>query len=306
MAASACGGDGDLEGADPSDTTTAAAGNGTDEGNGVGDGLETDLDGLDTDPTFDGPITVAVPNSPGTLTTGGRQRVMTALIGDGPNAFLGGPDQPVVVRFEHVDGDTVGEVEGAWLTTNAAALGLYVTYYEFPAAGLWEVIVSADGEDLGAALIEVTEESAVPNIGDPAPKSVTPTGTTVAELAAISTDPEPDPSLYDLTIADAVTNGRPTVIVFATPAFCQTALCGPTLETVKAAGAGRDDIDLVHIEPFDLELAPQGTLQPIGPMADWGLVTEPWVFVVDADGLVSATFEGIIGQEELEAALAVL
>ncbi len=93
------------------------------------------------------------------------------------------------------------------------------------------------------------------------------------------------------------------MVAFATPAFCQTALCGPTLEAVKGAAAGRDGSDVVHVEPFDLDLAPRGVLEPIPSMFDWGLVTEPWVFVIDADGVVAATFEGIIGQAEIEAAI---
>ncbi|MGB5759538.1 MAG: hypothetical protein WBM50_21670 [Acidimicrobiales bacterium] len=263
---------------------------------------------VDDDPVsapsgFEGQLTVVVPNSPGTLSVNGSQRVMTALVGDGPNAFLGSPAQPVSVRFDPVDGEGAGEVEGTWLTTNASSLGLYVAYFDFASPGLWEITVVAEGQDLGTALVEVVEDSTVPNIGDPAPPSLTATGTTPEEIAAISTDPEPDPALYDLTIADAVGNGRPTVVAFATPAFCQTALCGPTLGMVKAATEGRADIDVVHVEPFDLELAPGGTFEPVPTMAEWGLVTEPWVFVVDADGLVAATFEGIMGQPELEAAI---
>lgn len=296
VAAACSGGDDAGSAGDDTEPTTLANVDG-DDGQAGGD------DGLDRPAAFEGDLTVVVPNSPGTLSTSGRQRVMTALIGAGPNAYLGGPDSPVTVRFEQVDGDAVGEVQGEWLTTNASALGLYVSQFEFAGAGLWEVYVSADGVELGAALIEVVADSTVPNIGDPAPPSQTPTGFTPDEIAAISTDPDPDPELYDLSIDEAIANGRPTVIAFATPAFCQTALCGPTMEFVRAATAGRDDIDVVHVEPFDLELAPQGTLEPIPPMFDWGLVTEPWVFVVDADGLVTATFEGIIGQAEVEAAI---
>ena len=254
---------------------------------------------------LDAGLTVLVPNSPGAITTSGTQRVMTALLAQGTaNGFVGGDDQPVTVRFDSVDGDTVGEVDGTWLTTDASPLGLYVTYYDFDVAGLWEVTVFGDGEDLGTTLIEVLDESPIPNVGDPAPATDSLTGFTAEEIATISTDLNPDPSFYDLTIAEAVANGQPTVIAFVTPAFCQTALCGPTLDTVKAAAAGRDDLDVVHVEPFDLGLAPQGVLDPLPSMDDWGLVTEPWVFVIDADGLVSASFEGIIGQAELETAVA--
>ncbi len=249
-------------------------------------------------------VTVVVANSPGTLGARGRQRVMAALIGDGPNDFLGGPDRPVTLRFSAVDAELTGEAEGDWLTTNASALGLYVASFEFDKAGLWEVTVVADGSEVGGTLIEVVDQSSVPGVGDSAPPTPTPTGSSAAEIAAITTDPEPDADFYDLSLDAAVLNGRPTVAVFATPAFCQTALCGPTIEFVKAAVDGRADLDVVHIEPFDLELAPQGVLEPIPVMADWGLATEPWVFVIDADGIVQASFEGIIGQAELERAIA--
>lgn len=295
LVAAACGG-----GDDPSDeladnTTSTTAG--ADDG---GVGGADDPGALE----FSSDLTVLVANTAGTLTTSGSQRVMTALVGAGPNSFFGGPDDPVSVRFEPVNGDTVGEVEGTWLTTNASALGLYVTYYQFDQPGVWEVTVFGDGIDLGATLIEVVAESAVPRIGDPAPQSETLTGVTADEIAAISTDLQPDPTFYDLTIAEAVTNGTPSVVAFVTPAFCQTALCGPTLETVKAATAGRTDLDVLHVEPFDLQLAPLGDLTPVPVMAEWGLATEPWVFVMDGNGLVTASFEGIIGQAELEAALA--
>ncbi|MEM9565823.1 MAG: hypothetical protein AAGA93_24595 [Actinomycetota bacterium] len=294
----------------PSDSSDGAAGE-TDPGaveettaDGAGDdGAEAGVDGDVPPGLVDGSVTVVVPNSPGTLSTVGQQRVMAALLGEGPNAYLGGPDVPVTVRFSSLDADLTEEVDGEWLTTDASSLGLYVAPVAFARAGLWEVTVLAGDQEVGGALIEVVEESAVPNVGDPAPATVTPTGETAEEIAAISTDPEPEAGFYDLSIDEAVANGRPTVIAFATPAFCRTALCGPTIESVKAATVDRDELDVVHVEPFDLELAPQGTLEPLPVMLDWNLLTEPWVFVVDADGLITASFEGIIGQGELERAI---
>lgn len=272
--------------------------------------------GAEAAQALEAPSAVVVANTPGTLGRGVPQRVMTALVGDGANAYLGGPDQPVTIRFTPLDAegetdldaaeggaDGAGEVEGEWLTTNATALGLYVTGFTFETAGPWRVTASSGGRELGSTVIEVVEDPVVPGIGDPVPPSATPTAAEPDEIAAISSDPDPDRRLYRLSIAEAVADGRPTVVAFATPAFCQTALCGPTLEFVKGATAGRDDLDVVHVEPYDLELAREGALEPIPTMAEWGLVTEPWVFVLDADGRVVASFEGIIGQDELEWAI---
>jgi hypothetical protein len=252
----------------------------------------------------DGGASLVVANSPGTLTTSGAQRLLVAVLGDGPNRFLGGDDQPATFELRSVGGSASGTVEGRWLSPATTDLGLYVTRFEFAEPGVWEVTIEGGGT--ASARFDVATESSVPGPGDPAPPSLTPTATTAGELAGVTTDPEPVEQLYRLSIADAVGNGRPTVIAFATPAFCQTALCGPSLEVVKAAVAGHPGIDFVHVEPFVIEAARTGTLEPVPAMAEWSLATEPWVFVVDSGGAVAASFEGVIGDDELEAALAAL
>ena len=306
LAVVGCSGSG---GPDGDDQLAAGDDPGVVTGDGDEDRAEGEGEGDVPGTLFDGSVTVVVPNSPGTLSTEGRQRVLTALVGSGPNAYLGGPDLPVTVTYAHLDladddEPVTGEVEGRWLTTPASELGLYAAPFTFERAGRWQVTVSAAGREIGRALVVVAETSVVPTVGDPAPSSVSPTGSTVEEVAAFSSDPRPELGFYDLSLDEALANGRPTVLAFATPAFCRTALCGPTLEIVKAVTADRDDIDVVHIEPFDIEQAMGGVLEPIPVMDDWGLVTEPWVFVIDADGRIAASFEGIITREELEEALA--
>ena len=115
-----------------------------------------------------------------------------------------------------------------------------------------------------------------------------------------------------MTVADAVTSGRPSVILFATPMFCQTAACGPTLDVVKGIAADyKDRITFVHVEPYALRLTDAGIqpdldadghLQPVPATVEWGLPTEPYLFVVDEDGTVAAMFEGVMGTDELRAA----
>ena len=136
---------------------------------------------------------------------------------------------------------------------------------------------------------------------DPAPRSETPTGDEFP-LAEISSDPDPDPSFYDLSLADAVADGRPTVVVFATPAFCQTAVCGPTLDIVKGMTGAHPGVDFVHVEVYT-NLDDAENLEIVPAVIEWGLPTEPWVFVVDADGIVIARFEGVISVEEISAVL---
>jgi hypothetical protein len=265
------------------------------DGAGVGDGgASTELSGVEA--------TIIIANSPGTISTKGPQRVLVALL-EAENTFLGGDDIGATIEFTAPDGGPTTQVTGQWLSTRDAPLGLYVAPVTFDRTGRWEVSVRGNE---GRAVVDVFDESVVPEVGDEAPRSETPTAEAGDDLTAISTDLEPDARLYQLSIAEAVTNGRPSVIAFATPAFCQTAVCGPTLEIVKEATDGNHDIDVVHVEPFELESARAGSLVPVETMSEWHLATEPWVFVVDADGRVTSSFEGILGREELTVAIEAL
>jgi hypothetical protein len=66
-----------------------------------------------------------------------------------------------------------------------------------------------------------------------------------------------------------------------------------------------DEANFVHVEPYDLVKARAGEALEVLPLLtdEWWLDSEPWVFVVDSSGLISAKFEGIMSYEELEAAL---
>ncbi len=56
------------------------------------------------------------------------------------------------------------------------------------------------------------------------------------------------------------------------------------------------EVNWVHVEVFtNLDLVPAVT--------EWGLPSEPWVFVVDSAGLVQGRFEGVVDEAELSALL---
>jgi hypothetical protein len=247
----------------------------------------------------------------------GRTRLVFTFVDD-QNALLAGPDIPVRARFFDLSSDPdapVVEAEAAYLDTGTGR-GLYRTTVELPCAGAWGVefeVGLPDGASRPRMVFEVRERTSTPPIGAAAPRSDSPTASTPDQLAAISTDPHPDPELYRMTIAQAVTSGRPSVIVFATPAFCQTAMCGPVLDRVKAVAAEyRGEVDFVNVEPYELQLtvnglqprlSPEGQLQPVPAALDWGLRTEPYVFVVDAAGRIAAKLEGSLDESELRAEL---
>lgn len=195
----------------------------------------------------------------------------------------------------------------------------YVAEVSFPTPGDWKAVFiteapGAPQEAIGVSF-QVAETSPTVAIGAKAPASATPTAASVGgELARVSTDTRPDPSFYELSVADALAARRPFVLVFATPAFCQSAQCGPTLDRIKAvAGSAPDEVAFINVEPYQLEftdgrlqpkLDANGQLQPVPSVVEWGILTEPWIFAVDAQGIVRGSFEGVISEDELNAAIA--
>ena len=195
----------------------------------------------------------------------------------------------------------------AWPTV----AGVFVAHPEFDVAGSWELeaeLTTDDGtEVVASSAFPVKETSSTPAIGEAAPTSVTPRVSDVGDLSLITTAGEPDPGLYTLSIHEALAENRPLVVLFATPAYCVSFTCGPQvkeLSALKDKYGGR--ANFIHVEVFkDPHLIEGG--RPTGGLVDtveeWGLPTEPWTFVVDADGIVRAKFEQYTPASVLEAAL---
>ncbi|MBM3958750.1 MAG: hypothetical protein FJ314_03115 [SAR202 cluster bacterium] len=190
------------------------------------------------------------------------------------------------------------------------ARGSYVTQFDIDRAGRWAFRVRLPRPDGTVAAIEFdTPVPPVPvtrAVGTPAPPS---RNRTVADatLEELTTGSEPDPSLYAQTIADAVASGRPTMIVFASPAFCTTPLCGPQVEVVSELRARYGDkANFIHVDIFDNPHEIKGDLtravrSPV--VEEWGIVTDEWTFVIDRQGVISARFESFASFDELEPAL---
>ncbi len=249
----------------------------------------------------------------------GSNRFLFGLT-DTQNVPIASPELATTARFYDLVADPstpFAEAPGSFIWTVPDELGLYHTTADFPRAGPWgvEIVASVAGQPdtTARAIFDVREASTTPTIGAAAPASDTPTATDAAGIAAISTDPAPNPAFYRTSVKDALAAGRPFVLVFSTPLFCTSRTCGPTMETVKAAAAPYgEQIDVIHVEPYKLQLIdgqPQpeldanGGFQVVPSALEWGIPVEPYVFVVGADGKLAAKFEGAIGADELQTAI---
>jgi hypothetical protein len=180
----------------------------------------------------------------------------------------------------------------------AKGRGVYVGRVEFDQPGRWGAQVTIEGQGISETVrtsFNVTTKASTPTIGQKVPASDTPT-LSDAKLSEITTDPNPLRSFYQTSIAEAIASSDPFVVVFATPEFCQTAVCGPTLDVVNRVARGFPRLTFIHVEIYR-ELDPA---QPVVPaVTEWGLPTEPWVFVVDSTGRVAAKYEGSVSPSEL-------
>jgi hypothetical protein len=203
-------------------------------------------------------------------------------------------------RQVHIHPDGSQHLHGA----GTDAQGIYVTQLALERPGPWGIeIVARHGSDpVEASRLTVTVLDAArsPLPGTPAPRSRNLIASDVADLRLIDTSEPPDPRLHQARIADAIQQRRPLVIVFATPKYCTSRVCGPVLDVVRTLmPTYARKVAFVHQEIWQ-----DGRMETPAPtVTEWKLESEPWVFLVDADGVVRARFEGLATRGEIEAAL---
>jgi hypothetical protein len=201
------------------------------------------------------------------------------------------------------------ETEPAFVARNTAAdpdaaKAVYVSDLAFDRPGEWRLIALVrDGDRLLAARMPslvVKSEDRIPDVGEKAPRVSTPTAEEVGgDLEKIDTRIPPS-TMHSDDLAD-VLGKEPVVLLFATPALCQSRVCGPVVDVAEQVKRDRaDDAAFIHMEIYNENLANRG-LRP--QVRAYKLQTEPWLFVIDCEGNVATRIEGAFGAAELEDAI---
>ena len=179
---------------------------------------------------------------------------------------------------------------------------IYVAHLRVPKPGRYWLVAQPNGAKLQAlGALDVSARSRSVAVGARAPRSDTPTLAT-APAAQITTSSPPDLPLLRYSVAESLAARKPFVVTFATPKFCTSRTCGPVVDVVEAARrqfAARG-IRFMHVEVFQDNNPARGYNRW---MRQWGLASEPWVFLVGRDGRVKAKFEGSVSESELAAAI---
>jgi hypothetical protein len=262
--------------------------------------------------------------------TGGPQAVMaTSVFRPGENRLAFGVlDENVkfvygktVVYLQSPDGEVKGPIpapadvlltEGRYRSKQAATEGdPFVANYEalidLEQTGVHQALVVSDlggGRRIAATLdfdVASAKKDRIPDVGEPAPRVRTDTLASLkGDETLLSTRDPAAPELHDAVFADVV-GKKPVALLFATPALCQSRVCGPVVdEALQLKARYGDRITFIHQEVFKGNDPNKGLREPL---ARFNLQTEPWLFTVRADGTVAARLEGSFGLRAFERAL---
>jgi hypothetical protein len=185
----------------------------------------------------------------------------------------------------------------------------------FDQAGFWTAEVTVDVRGMGTqtaeATVPVLEAPQIPAPGDRAEptENLTLDSKGVPEAAidsrAVTTGEIPDPELHEWTIARAIAEGRPALVVFATPVFCTSRFCGPVTDMVQDLAARYEDRAVfIHVEvwkDFQEEVLNDAALEWLQTPS--GDLTEPWLYLIGADGIILDRWSSMWSEAEVEAAL---
>jgi hypothetical protein len=185
-----------------------------------------------------------------------------------------------------------------------AATVVYSTQLDFQSKGDWRIAaLIREGDELSATVLpsaSVGEFKRLPREGERPPRIHTPTAAEAgSDLASITTRIPPD-TQNQVDFAD-VLGKEPIVLLFATPQFCQSRVCGPVVDVAEQAKEKYGDrAAFIHMEIFKENDPNRGVREQVRA---FHLPSEPWLFVIDEEGRISDAVEGAFGPELLTEAV---
>jgi hypothetical protein len=182
---------------------------------------------------------------------------------------------------------------------------VYEAQVPFRKKGRWSVLtvtLVGDGLVAAPAQLQVNTKQAdkIPDVGEPAPRVETDTlETAKGNVEAIDTRVPPS-DMHESSFADVV-GKKPVALLFSTPQLCQSRVCGPVTDiALQLKSEYGDRMEFIHQEVYADNDPNKGLREPL---TRFNLPTEPWLFVVGADGRITARLEGSFGVTAFEDAI---
>ena len=191
-------------------------------------------------------------------------------------------------------------------TTEDPFVAVYGADVEFGKRGQYSVLAAtkkSDGALTGATgNVTVSSQDAdpVPGVGEQAPKVHTDTLESVKGDVSMLDTREPPSDMHKVDFAEVV-GKEPVALLFATPQLCASRVCGPVADiALQMQSKYGDRMKFIHQEVWVDNDTTKGLREPL---RQFNLPTEPWLFVVDKTGKITARLEGSIGISQFEAAV---
>jgi len=180
---------------------------------------------------------------------------------------------------------------------------VYAAHVRFNSSGPHALLVAtrSGGKLLGGTTtVEVAKRTPIPGVGDRPPAIATPTVASAGgDVRSIDTRIPPD-DMHQVSFKDALGH-KPIALLFATPQFCQSRVCGPVTDiALQMQAAYGKRMVFIHNEVYR-DNNPKKGLRP--QLLAFHLRTEPWLFVVNAKGRIVARLEGAFGVDAFRAAV---
>jgi hypothetical protein len=262
--------------------------------------------GDDTDTTVKGQKDVLSTVMAGSMfQTGIDERVTFALF-EGVPASLVGADTVVNVAFQKPGTRVLTEtVVAERKSEGIEERPYYVVRHNFDVAGDWGLQAQVAGKKPGNAVITINDPATVawPTPGKALPKVQTPTPANTMGVDPICTRTPAPCAWHGNSLDTMLGNGKPSIVLLATPALCKSATCGPVLDILlgEAAAVG-NKANLAHVEVY--KDSSGSTLSPA--FAAFKTESEPVCYFVDKTGVVVNRFNGPFDATEARAAIASL
>lgn len=176
--------------------------------------------------------------------------------------------------------------------------GIYVAEAVFPTAGVWTAQAVLPKQAVPFA-VQVKPTAEAPVVGAAAPTAPSPTPVDTLGVDPICTR-SPKCPLHDVSLSEVI-GRQPVAVMFATPALCQSQYCGPVLDELLDVMAPyqQKGVAMVHVEIY---ASTRGAT--VAPTVEaWGLPSEPWLYTVDASGVIRDRLDGAFATDEVTGAL---
>ncbi len=176
----------------------------------------------------------------------------------------------------------------------------------FPRPGLYDIDARYGDATLNSQVqIYPPGDINQPIVGSVLPPANTPTPGQTFDVDPICTR-APQCPFHDVDLPTVLGTGRPVVVLLATPAYCQTAACGPILDLLVEEASGRDDLVVIHAEVYK---NPKGVADlaqaDLAPLPDtYDMRWEPSLFVTDSSNTIVARGDIVVDRGEMAEMLA--